>query len=90
MKANIVLIASAVVIFLGLYLAFPYTAMGKAAYEANRRNAELYVMTYRFDPNPGYQREINRLIEKYDLPYSTNGTYNYDLGGYLIYEESQE
>ena len=89
MKANMILIAIAVVGFLGLYLAFPHTDMGQVAYEVNRRNAELYVMTYRFDPDPGYQREVNRLIEKYDLPYTNNGTVNYSLGEYLG-EEPQE
>jgi len=89
MKANMILIAVAVVGFLGLYLAFPYTDMGQTSYEVNRRNAELYVMTYRFDPDPGYQREVDRLIEKYDLPYSTNGTVNYSMGEYLG-EEPQE
>lgn len=67
MKANMMLIASAAVIFLGLYLVFPYTDMGKEAYEANRSNALSYIMAYRYDPNPEYQREIKRLIEKYNL-----------------------
>jgi len=89
MKANMILVGLAVAVFLGLYLAFPYTDMGQDAYEANRRNAELYVMAYRYDPDPGYQREVNRLIEKYDLPYSDNGTTDYGLGEYLG-EEPQE
>ena len=67
MKANVILIGIAVIVFAGLYLLFPYTDMGKAAYEANRSNAILYIQAVCRDPDPEYQKEVQRLIRKYDL-----------------------
>lgn len=67
MKTNIILLVITALLFAGLIVAFPYTDMGKQYYEVNRNNAITYVIAYRHDTNPEIQREIDRLINKYDL-----------------------
>ena len=79
MKSNAVLIGFTVIIFLGIYLVFPYTDMGKEAYETNRNNAVLYIQAMRHNQDPGYQKECQRLIEKYGLQELEYGIIQWDF-----------
>jgi len=91
MKANVILIAGAVIVFVGLYLLFPYTDMGKEAYATNRGNAIAYIQAVKREVNPAYQNEMRRLIEKYDLQDIYDSTDNLsDFVGkkYDIYPEN--
>ena len=79
MKSNAVLIGFTVIIFLGIYLVFPYTDMGKEAYETNRNNAVLYIQAMRHNLDPKYQKEVQRLIEKYGLQQWEYGIIQWDF-----------
>ena len=67
MKTKVVLVVSAVIVFLGLYLLFPHTDLAISMYEANRDNAVLYIQALKDNPDTEYQKEIQRLIKKYDI-----------------------
>jgi len=80
MKANVILITSAALVFIGIYLLFPHTDMGKESYEANRANAMQYIISTINIPDyyndKEYQRELQSLIKKYDLrEFTDNMTY---------------
>jgi len=84
MKANVILIAFAALVFIGIYILFPHTDMGKESYEANRTNAINYIMSTINIPDyyndKEYQRELKSLIEKYDLREIIN-----DKKGWIIF-----
>lgn len=57
----------AVLVFVGIRVIFPYTDMGREAYEKNRQDAINYIYSVQYLNDPSYQKEIDRLVKKYHL-----------------------
>jgi hypothetical protein len=66
-KGEIVLIVLAVIVMVGIFIAWPYTDMGKSIYEANRQNAINYIMNAWGSYDPLEREQAERLMDKYNL-----------------------